>query len=76
MTVSEITSPSTKRSVKKDYKRKSKKQSIWSLMPYVDESLLDHNTKTESGIQRMWEDHSVHLEMRNLQVGEPGLLTK
>lgn len=45
-------------------------------MPYVDESLLDHNTKTESGIQRMWEDHSVHLEMRNLQVGEPGLLTK
>lgn len=45
-------------------------------MPYVDESLLDHNVKSESGIVRYWEDDSVHLQMRNLKVGEPGLLTK
>ena len=44
-------------------------------MPYVDESLLDFNVKAESGIARLWEDHSIHLSMRNLKVGEPGLLT-
>jgi len=45
-------------------------------MPYVDESLLDHSLKEESGISRLWEDHSIHISMRNLKVGEPGLITK
>ena len=69
-----IPSPQTKRDVKKEAKKKSKK-SIWNLMPYVDESLLKHNVASESGIARMWEDESVHLSMRNLKVGEPGLIT-
>lgn len=45
-------------------------------MPYVDEGMLDHSIKAESGIARLWEDESVHLSMRNLRVAEPGLLTK
>jgi hypothetical protein len=70
------TSPPNKREVKKEAKLKSKKPSIWNLMPYVDESLLDHNLKAESGISRLWEDHSIHLSLRNLKVGEPGLITR
>ena len=45
-------------------------------MPYIDESVLDHNVKQESGIQRLWEDESLHLHLRNLSVCEPGVITK
>jgi hypothetical protein len=46
-----VSPPQSKREVKKEQKKKSKKhQSIWNLMPYVDESLLEHNVQTESGI--------------------------
>ena len=48
---------------------------VWSLLPYVDESALDHNMKNESGIARMWEDESLHLHLRNLSVCEPGVIT-
>jgi len=48
---------------------------VWSLLPYVNEKLLDHNMAEESGIQRMWEDESIHLHMRNLSVCEPGVIT-
>ena len=30
----------------------------------------------ESGIQRMWEDESIHIHMRNLSVCEPGVITE
>lgn len=76
MITNKVPSPSDKREIKKEQKLKSKKTSIWNLMPYVDESLIDHSVKAESGISRLWEDDSVHLSMRNLRVGEPGLLTK
>ena len=46
-----VSPPQSKREGKKEQKKKSKKhQSIWNLMPYVDESLLEHNVQTESGI--------------------------
>ena len=45
-------------------------------MPYVNESLLDNNMEACSGIQRMWEDESIHTELRNLSVNEPGVITK
>ena len=45
-------------------------------MPYVDESVLDHNVKQESGIQRLWEDENLHIHLRNLSVCEPGVITK
>lgn len=50
-----VPSPQSKREVKKEAKKRSKK-SIWNLMPYVDESLLEHNVQAESGIARLWED--------------------
>lgn len=73
---SNVSPPQSKREVKKEQKKKSKKQSIWNLMPYVDETQLDHSLAAESGISRLWEDESVHLSMRNLRVGEAGLITK
>ena len=48
---------------------------VWSLMPYVDESALDHNMEKESGIARMWEDESLHIHLRNLSLCEPGVIT-
>ena len=45
-------------------------------MPYVDESVLDNNIEKESGIQRFWEDESLHIHLRNLSVCEPGVITK
>ena len=45
-------------------------------MPYVDESILENNMDKESGIQRLWEDESIHIHMRNLSVCEPGVITK
>ena len=48
---------------------------MWSLLPYVDENALDNNMAKESGIARLWEDESIHLQMRNLSVCEPGIIT-
>ena len=48
---------------------------MWSLLPYVNESILDNNVKKESGISRLWEDDSLHLHMRNLSICEPGVIT-
>ena len=48
---------------------------VWSLLPYVNESALEHNMQAESGIARMWEDESLHLHMRNLALCEPGVIT-
>ena len=45
-------------------------------MPYVDESVLENNMAKESGIQRLWEDESLHIDMQNLSVCEPGVITK
>jgi hypothetical protein len=45
-------------------------------MPYVNESLLEHNIKDESGMKSLWEDEQLDYKMRNLQVSENGLLTK
>lgn len=49
--------------------------SVWSLMPYVNESVLDNALEKESGISRMWEDHSLHLKFRDLSITEPGVIT-
>ena len=35
--------------------------SIWNLMPQVNEDLLDHNLRTESGILRNWEDEQLDI---------------
>ena len=64
-----------KRQQKQDYKKNKREVSVWSLLPYVNEKLLDHNMAEESGIQRMWEDENIHLHMRNLSVCEPGVIT-
>ena len=55
---------------------KKQRQSVWSLMPYVNESLLDKNMKDSSGIQRLWEDESIHVNLNNLTVNEPGVITR
>ena len=39
-------------------------------MPYVDESLLEHNLREESGIQRLWEDEQIELKMRDMRISE------
>ena len=64
-----------RRQQKQDYKKNKREVSVWSLLPYVNEKLLDHNMAEESGIQRMWEDESIHIHMRNLSVCEPGVIT-
>lgn len=48
---------------------------MWSLLPYLDESVLDNNVDKESGIARMWEDKSLHLDKRDLSLCEPGVIT-
>ena len=65
-----------KRQQKLEQKKiKKNKVSVWSLLPYVNEKLLDHNMEQESGIKRMWEDDSIHLNMQNLSLCEPGVIT-
>lgn len=56
-------------------KKQQQKMSVWSLMPYVNESVLDNALEKESGISRMWEDHSLHLKFRDLSITEPGVIT-
>ena len=70
--------PPNKRQQKQDAKqeKKQKKIDVWSLLPYVDESKLDNNMEKESGISRLWEDQSLHIQMRNLSLCEPGVITK
>jgi hypothetical protein len=42
--------------------------SVWNLMPHLE--------LEASQVQRMWEDESLHVSQRNLQVSEVGLITK
>jgi len=44
-------------------------------MPQVNEELLDHNLKKECGIQRLWEDDSLDLKLRDMRISECGLVT-
>lgn len=44
-------------------------------MPYVNQSLLEHNIEKESGMIRLWEDEELDVKMRDLRVSENGLLT-
>lgn len=61
--------------MKQKYKKLNKKELLWSLMLYVDESLLEHNIQKECGIVRLWEDEELDIQMRNLTVSESGLIT-
>ena len=76
-----ITAPGSKgtankRELKKDEKlNKKQKVTVWSLMPYINESALDNCLEKESGIARLWEDQSLHLHLRDLSLTEPGVIT-
>jgi len=50
-------------------------QTLWNMMPYVEEHQLASNLKASSGIQRFWEDESLHIHMRNLEISESGSLS-
>ncbi|CDW78602.1 lissencephaly type-1-like motif-containing protein [Stylonychia lemnae] len=71
------TSPPYNRRQLKEYNKKSanKRSLIWNLMPHFDESLVKSNLKEESGIQRLWEDESIDIKLRDLRLCESGLLT-
>ena len=45
-------------------------------MPQVNEELLEHNVKKESGIQRMWEDETLDLKFRDMRISECCLFTE
>ena len=51
-------------------------QSIWDLMPQVNEDLLDHNMLKESGIQRFWEDEKLDIRLRDMRISEAGVITE
>jgi len=48
---------------------------LWSLMPLVDEALLEHNLSNEAGLQRMWEDEQIEIKMRDMRISEGCILT-
>ena len=50
--------------------------SIWNLMPQVNEDLLDHNLRTESGILRNWEDEQLDISLRDMRISESGVMTE
>lgn len=43
-------------------------------MHLVNEDLLEHNLKAESGIQRLWEDGSLDIRLRDMRISEVGLM--
>jgi hypothetical protein len=53
-----------------------KKESIWDFMPQVNEELLEHNIKKESGIQGMWEDEALDVRFRDMRISECGVITE
>jgi hypothetical protein len=60
----------------KDLPQITKEGYIWSLMPNVNEEILQHNINCESGIQRMWEDEDIDYKMRDMRISEGCLLTQ
>jgi hypothetical protein len=48
---------------------------LWSLMPQVEEGLLEHNIEKESGLQRLWEDEDLDIRMRDMRISEGCLMT-
>jgi len=60
----------------KDMPQITKEGYIWSLMPNVNEGILQHNIEKESGIQRMWEDEDIDYKMRDMRISESCLLTQ
>jgi hypothetical protein len=42
-------------------------------MPYVQEDLA--NNKRKGGLQRLWEDESLHINMQNLALSEAGTIS-
>jgi len=65
-------SPENRRVIKQKVKEEGRK--IWDLMHLVNEDLLDHNLKAESGIQRLWEDGSLDVRLRDMRISEVGLM--
>lgn len=59
----------------KDLQQITKEGYIWSLMPNVNEEMLQHNIQKESGMQRMWEDEDIDYKMRDMRISEGCLLT-
>jgi hypothetical protein len=45
-------------------------------MPDVNEDLLDHNLRAESGIQRNWEDEQLDIKLRDMRISESGIMTE
>lgn len=60
----------------KDLPQITKEGYLWSLMPNVNEDMLQHNIQKESGIQRMWEDEDLDYKMRDMRISEGCLLTQ
>ena len=60
----------------KDLPQITKEGYLWSLMPNVNEDMLQHNNNKESGIQRMWEDEDLDYKMRDMRISEGCLLTQ
>lgn len=60
----------------KDLPQITKEGYIWSLMPNVNEDMLQHNIHCESGMQRMWEDEDIDYKMRDMRISEGCLLTQ
>ena len=60
----------------KDLPQITKEGYLWSLMPNVNEDMLQHNIHKESGIQRMWEDEDLDYKMRDMRISEGCLLTQ
>ena len=67
---------SNRRVIKQKDKEETRVGKIWDIMPSVNEDFLDHNLKSESGIQRLWEDISLDMKMRDMRISEAGLLIK
>ena len=67
---------SNRRVIKQKDKEETRVGKIWDIMPSVNEDFLDHNLKSESGIQRLWEDTSLDMKMRDMRISEAGLLIK
>jgi hypothetical protein len=65
-------SPENRRVIKQKVKEEGRK--IWDLMHLVNEDMLDHNLKAESGIQRLWEDGSLDVRLRDMRISEVGLM--
>ena len=53
-----------------------RKKLLIALFPYIDESKLLHNTLSESGIQKLWEDEFLPFSFKNdLSLNETCLVT-